>query len=156
MLGQPQVRYSHYVPLGEGSLHLKKLLELPESDTSATQAVAGYDDLMIAEKINTGDIKSSASTPPVLDQTFTRDAKKYLEEPKTTREDTFEPKAELPATTEKNDAEIATIIAAGQPQKRMISRGAPKLQSLSKPLKKRKRPAPKPVKSFRVVGKKKK
>ena len=30
LLGQTQVRYSHYVSLGEGSLHLKKLLELPE------------------------------------------------------------------------------------------------------------------------------
>ena len=158
LLGQPQVRYSYYVPLGEGSRHLKKLLELPETDASTTNPVGGYDELMKAEKINVGDIKSSASAPPIQDQAFSRDAKKYLGKPKTARGDTYEPKADLPPTTEKNDAEIATIIAAAQPQKRVISSGKVRLHYQSKPTKKKKKKhtASLSIKSFRIVGKKKK
>ena len=154
LLGQPQVRYSHYVPLGEGSLHLKKLLELPESDTSPSKPVAGYDELMKAEKISSGDIKSTGSVPPIQDQAFVRDAKKYLEEPKTSREDTYNPKENLPATSEKNDAEIATIIASAQPQKRSPPAARTKARTQSKPS--RKKTATKPLKTFRVIGKKKK
>ena len=45
ILGQQQVKYTHFVPMGEAAPDIKKLLEIPESDTSPLKPIKGYQEI---------------------------------------------------------------------------------------------------------------
>ena len=50
LLGQSQVKYTHFVPMGDASPNIKKLLEIPESDTSTLKPIEGYQEVLKEEK----------------------------------------------------------------------------------------------------------
>ena len=70
-MGQP--KYTHFVPLGEESKHLKKLLELPESDTSPPKLVKAYNEMLK---------EPQGKEPVVVDSTFKEASQQYLNAPK--------------------------------------------------------------------------
>ena len=55
LLGQKQLQYTHFVPTGGGSEHIKQLLGIQETDTSETKPIEGYKELLKAEKVMKGE-----------------------------------------------------------------------------------------------------
>ena len=158
LLGQRQVHYTHFVPMTAGSDHIKELLAIEETDNSESKAIEGRNELLKAEKVVKGEEKSFSSDPP-FDSSFEREAKEFMETPQKHNEDTFQVNDdddddnESPTdTTAKNDAEIATLIAATQPQKKPTRK--PSKPRKKKPAKKIPQKTKK-IKKYRIMKKKK-
>ena len=157
LLGQRQVHYTHFVPMMAGSDHNKKLLAIKETDNSESKAIEGRNELLKAEKVVKGEEKSFSSNPP-FDSSFEREAKEFMETPQKHNEDTFQVNDddddnESPTgTTPKNDAEIATLIAATQPPKKPTRK--PSKPRKKKPAKKIPQKTKK-IKKYRIMKKKK-
>ena len=157
LLGQRQVHYTHFVPMTAGSDHIKELLAIEETDNSESKAIEGRNELLKAEKVVKGEEKSFSSDPP-FDSSFEREAKEFMETPQKHNEDTFQVNNddddnESPTgTTAKNDAEIATLIAATQPPKKPTRK--PSKPRKKKPAKKIPQKTKK-IKKYRIMKKKK-
>ena len=54
LLGQRQMHYTHFVPMGQSSPHIKELLAIEETDNSESKATEGRNDLLKAEKVMKG------------------------------------------------------------------------------------------------------
>ena len=54
ILGHQQAKYTHFVPMGDTSSHIKKLLEIPESDMAPLKPFDGYNEILKTEKESTG------------------------------------------------------------------------------------------------------
>ena len=131
--------------MGDASPEVKKLLEIPESDTSPVKPTNGYQEILKEGKVYHSD--------------FTNDAKDYLNTPNTYRVDDYFPYDEKPVPiVAKNSANLVNIIAAAQPSRpsskaksQLKVRGVAAVQSSSKvkpELKARAKPKPKqPIKS---------
>ena len=104
ILGQQPVKYTHFVNMGDVSPGVKKLLEIPESDTSPLKPIEGYQELLKEGKVYHSDFK--------------RAAKNYLNTPNTSRKDDYFPYTEesVPLVA-KNSANLANIVAAARPSK---------------------------------------
>ena len=115
ILGQQQVKYTHFVPMGDASPHIKKLLEISESNMTPLKPFDGYNEILKAEKESNGN-------KPVVDKKvfhsdFKTDAKAYLNTPNHDRHDSYPPnEGEVPLVA-KNNANLANIIAAARPVK---------------------------------------
>ena len=119
LLGQKQLQYTHFVPTGGGSEHIKQLLGIQETDTSETKPIEGYKELLKAEKVMKGEEVSSTISPS-FDSKFEQESKEFMETPQIKKEDTFEAddqEKSTPEITARNDADIAPLIAANQPKK---------------------------------------
>ena len=53
ILGHNSMKYTHFVPMGEAGHHIKQLLDIEETKTGPTEASAGYEELLQAEKEET-------------------------------------------------------------------------------------------------------
>ena len=149
LLGMQRSDYTHFVPLGEGSKHIKKLLELPESDTSPPKLIEGY----------TESSKPPSNQEPIqVDSAFKEAAQQYLEAPKSGKEDSFFSKEEDPSPLiGKNSADLANEVAAVAPKPKKKKPLAVGMKQLTVPQpQKKKVAAPKKLTSFRVVSRKKK
>ena len=148
LLGQKKIHYTHFVPMGEGSQHIKELLGIPETDTSESKPIEGYKELLKAEKIMKGEEKHH-TTIPSFDLKFEKDSKDFIETPQNDKEDTFEPdKESVPEITPKNDAAIATLIASSQPKKNPSRKPSkPKRRKSVKKTPKK----PKKMKKYRIM-----
>ena len=157
LLGQRQVHYTHFVPMTAGSDHIKELLAIEETDNSESKAIEGRNELLKAEKVVKGEEKSFSSDPP-FDSSFEREAKEFMETPQKHNEDTFQVNDDdddndsPTGTTAKNDAEIATLIAATQPPKKPTRK--PSKPRKKKPAKKIPQKTKK-IKKYRIMKKKK-
>ena len=90
--------------MGDASPEVKKLLEIPESDTSPLKPINGYQEILKKGKVYHSD--------------FTNDAKDYLNTPNTYRKDAYFPYDENPLPiVAKNSANLVNIIAAAQSAK---------------------------------------
>ena len=118
ILGQKQIEYTYFVPMGSGSDHIKELLALEETDNSEAKPVEGSDELLKAEKMIKGEEKPSSSEPP-FDSSFEKEAKQFMDTPQTHKEDTFQVNDDESAadTSLKNDSDFANLIADSQPKK---------------------------------------
>ena len=58
--GQSPFKYTHFVPMGDMSPSIKKLLEIPESDTSPLKPIEGHQEILKEEK---NDIKNVEEKP---------------------------------------------------------------------------------------------
>ena len=136
LLGQKQVQYTHFVPMGEGSDHIKELLGLEDTDDSESKPIESKNELLKAEKIMKGE-ENSSSIDPTFDSKLEKEAKEFMVAPEihnevslSTNEHNDESNANSSA---KNDAEIATLIAATQPRKTSTKRTSkPKKKKASK------------------------
>ena len=121
LLGQKQVQYTHFVPMGEGSDHIKELLGLEDTDDSESKPIESKNELLKAEKIMKGE-ENSSSIDPTFDSKLEKEAKEFMVAPPeihnevslSTNEHNDESNTNSSA---KNDAEIATLISATQPIK---------------------------------------
>lgn len=158
LLGQRQAKYTHFVPMRDESSHVKDLLGIQDTEISEPKPIQGYQELLKAEKVLTGEAKTSSAESEIADASFKNKAKEYLQTPNTYAEDSYEGKEESDATTEKNDSRVATIISAAEKPKPRTSK--PKNFRKSTPSKKKKKMKAKPksqkLKNFRIVQKKKK
>ena len=155
ILGQQQEKYTHFVPMGDTSPHIKKLLEIPESDRTPLKPFDGYSEILKAEKESNGE-------KPVVDQNvfhpdFKTDAKAYLNTPNRDRRDSYFSKEDHVPLVAKNNANLANIIAAARPKVETKAKVKPGPMPKSKPQKslKKKKPAPMKMTSFRILEKKK-
>ena len=159
LLGQKRSQFSHFVTLGSHSNQVKELLKVPESEILDTKPVESFDELIKAEKIATGNTsfppKSQATN--FYDAGFEHAAKEYVKEPQLYQESSYHQKHHPPLKiTEKNDAEVANIIAAAQPNVKPIKakprqKKKPTPRAKAKPQKK-KDVKTTSMKSFRVLG----
>ena len=153
LLGQRQMHYTHFVPMGQSSQHIKELLAIEDTDNSESKAIEGREDLLKAEKVMKGVEKKSSITPS-FDSNYEREAKEYMETPQNSKEDTFptnDDEESAAGTTAKNDATIATLIASTQPKTPARKPSKPrKKKSAKRPPKKIKK-----MKKFRIMRKKK-
>ena len=154
LLGQRQVHYTHFIPMGEGSEHIKELLGIEETDDSEAEVIEGKKELLHEEKVVKGEEKSVSKDLP-FDSGFEKEAKDFSDTPKNYEEDTFEDTDQSTAettTTKKNHAEIATVIAAAKPKKSPAKRSYKprKKKTAKKPPKKMKK-----MRKFHIVRKKK-
>ena len=123
ILGQNLSMFYHFVPLNAHSdPHLKEVLSVPETDDTSPETIDSLKELSKNEKILKGeDVTSTLLDEQVLGSDFEKEARKYMKAAKPNQIDTFEttedPK-ELEIPSEKNAAELATIIAAAQPPRR--------------------------------------
>ena len=156
ILGHNSVKFAHFVPMGEAGHHVKKLLDIDETQTGPTEATEGYGELLKAEKLENPTHAPTHSSTLVPDGQFERDAKTYMELPKKDRVDTFETPEDIPAIKEKNTSSLATVISAAQ---RTSSPRVPQVKkSRKKPApksKKKKATAKKKMTSFRILKRKK-
>ena len=168
VLGQAQVKYTHFVPVGTPSDHILDLLEVDEtecvSDNLNPKPIEGYGELMKAEKVMMGKEKSDSPAPPSQhDREFENEAKQYVQSPNQYQEDNFQsndPDSSLPAA--KNDSHVANIIAAAQPK--VVRKRTPKTPKKSKPSSKKtpghkaepKKTKVEKIKKFRILSKKRK
>ena len=100
--------------MGDASPEVKKLLEIPESDTSQLKPINGYQEILKEGKVYHSDFKN--------------DAKDYLNTPNTYRMDDYFPYDDnaVPIVA-KNSANLDNIIAAAQPS-RQSSKATPQLK----------------------------
>ena len=159
LLGQgPQVRYSHFVPMGDASPTIKKLLEIPESDNSAKEPIEGRQEILKEEKYINED---KAVTPvKVFDSDFINSAKDYLSTPNEEKKDSYPTTEESTPLMEKNTANLASIVAVARPPpKTMKPRARPSAKSKPKVSKKtgKKKTLMKPKKmtTFKILRKNK-
>ena len=91
--------------MGDASPEVKKLLEIPESDTSPLKPINGYQEILKEGKVYHSD--------------FTNDAKDYLNTPNTYKchmTNDYFPYDEKPVPiVAKNSANLVNIIAAARP-----------------------------------------
>ena len=127
ILGQNQSMFYHFVPLNDHSNpHLKELLSIPETDDTPPETIDSLKELSKNEKISKGkDVTNNFLDEQGLGSDFEKEAKNYMKTSKPDQIDTFEPnedtkEQEIPS--EKNAAELATIIAAAQPPKSTTSK----------------------------------
>ena len=85
LLGQQNTKYTHFVPMGDASAHIKKLLEIPESSNVPTQPLEGYQEVLKAEKASNLDVKLNTD-PKVFDTEFKENAANFLASPNIERE----------------------------------------------------------------------
>ena len=147
ILGQKQIEYTYFVPMGSGSDHIKELLALEETDNSKAKPVEASDELLKAEKMIKGE--------PPFDSSFEKDAKQFMDTPKTHIEDTFQVNDDETAadTSVKNDSDFANLIAASQPKKSNYRK--PSKPRKKKPKKKQPAKKIKKMKKFRIIRNKK-
>ena len=116
ILGQQQVKYTHFVPMGDASPHIKKLLEISESNMTPLKPFDGYNEILKAEK-ETSNVEKPVVDKKVFHSDFKTDAKAYLNTPNHDRHDSYTPnEGEVPLVA-KNNANLANIIAAARPIK---------------------------------------
>ena len=153
ILGQKQVDYTYFVPMGSGSDHIKELLALEETDNSEAKPIEASDELLKAEKMIKGEEKPSSSEPP-FDSSFEKEAKQFMDTPQTHKEDTFQVNDDESADTSvKNDSDFANLIAASQPKKSNYRK--PSKPRRKKPAKKAPPKKIKKMKKFRIIRNKK-
>ena len=153
LLGQHQAKYTHFIPMKDESSHVKDLLEVQDTETAEPQPIQGYQELLKAEKILTGEAKPSTSdSSSIVDSSFKNEAKEYLQSPNTYSEDSYQGKQQPEDTTEKNDSQVASIIAAAAKPRA----ARPRKSHKSKPPKKKSKPRNQKLKNFHIVQKKKK
>ena len=164
LLGQQNTKYTHFVPMGDASAHIKKLLEIPESSNVPTQPLEGYQEVLKAEKASNLDVKSNTD-PKVFYTEFKENAANFLASPNIERENIYQEGEKTSTITEKNDAGLVNIIAAAHPAPKPRTKPKPiiKPKVKTKPhpprsIKKTKRKPQKSIKnltSFRIVSQKK-
>ena len=154
ILGQRQAKYTHFIPMKYESPQVKDLLEIQDTDTTDPEPIQGYQELLKAEKILTGDTKASTSESGITDTSFKKEAQEYLQTPNTYLEDSYQGKEQPESTTQKNDSEVASIIAATTKSKPRVTK--PKKSRGSKVSKKIPKPRTQKLKNFRIIQKKKK
>lgn len=160
ILGQHQMKYTHFVPLHDSSEQIKKLLEIPESITSPSKPIEGYKEILKAEKED-ADHGKPVAVSDLVDSDFKKEATHYMNAPKTDNLETYESKVqeESAPVIEKNDAALATVIAVTQPKSKPKVKAKPKPKPKSKLKKKiqkkaQKKGKPKKMTSFRITKKK--
>ena len=154
LLGQKQVQYTHFVPMGEGSDHIKELLGLEDTDDSESKPIESKNELLKAEKIMKGE-ENSSSIDPTFDSKLEKEAKEFMVAPEihnevslSTNEHNDESNTNSSA---KNDAEIATLIAATQPRKTSNKRTSkPKKRKPAKKIQKKTQK----MKKYQIIKKK--
>ena len=155
LLGQKQVQYTHFVPMGEGSDHIKELLGLEDTDDSESKPIESKNELLKAEKIMKGE-ENSSSIDPTFDSKLEKEAKEFMVAPPeihnevslSTNEHNDESNTNSSA---KNDAEIATLIAATQPRKTSNKRTSkPKKRKPAKKIQKKTQK----MKKYQIIKKK--
>lgn len=152
LLGQRQAKYTHFIPMRDESSQVKDLLTIQDTETSEPETIQPYQQLLKNEKILTGENQTSSTEGSITDSSFKKEAKEYVQTPNTFSKDNYQGKEESEATTEKNDSEVATIIAAASKPKPRASRA----KTSRKPTKKQKaKPKSQKLKNFRVVQRKK-
>ena len=163
LLGQKQPNFGHFVILGSNPEKVKELLKIPESEILDAEPLKGSSELLKAEKIAAmKDRPVKSKLAPFYDAEFVQSAQEYVREPQLYRESSYPQKTQLAQTkiTEKNDAEVANIIAAARPPIKSTAnpKFKPKMtpRSKTKPQKKKIAPSTTSMKSFRVVGRNKK
>ena len=147
-------KYTHFVPMGDTSQSIKKLLEIPESDNSPLKPVEGYQEVMNAEKET-----PSVTQEPVMDSKFKEEAKEYLNTPNVDREEGYVSAEVDKSIIAKNTANLANIVAASESikSKPKPRRSKPKIVKPKTPVVKKKKSTTKVKKltSFRILEKKK-
>ena len=155
LLGQKQVQYTHFVSMGEGSDHIKELLGLEDTDDSESKPIESKNELLKAEKIMKGE-ENSSSIDPTFDSKLEKEAKEFMVAPPeihnevslSTNEHNDESNANSSA---KNDAEIATLIAATPPRKTSTKRTSkPKKRKPAKKIQKKTQK----MKKYQIIKKK--
>ena len=155
LLGQKQVQYTHFDPMGEGSDHMKELLGLEDTDDSESKPIESKNELLKAEKIMKGE-ENSSSIDPTFDSKLEKEAKEFMVAPPeihnevslSTNEHNEESNTNSSA---KNDAEIATLIAATQPRKTSTKRTSkPKKRKPAKKIQKKTQK----MKKYQIIKKK--
>ena len=158
LLGQQNTKYTHFVPMGDASAHIKKLLEIPESDTSPLKPIEGHQEISKEEKAN----KTKAATPEkVVDSNFKSEAQSFLNKPITPSEHTLSIDPESAQVLANNTANLANLVVATQPTAKQKEKPIPKAKSRPKPqaktskkIKKKKTVTrPKKMSSFRIIQK---
>ena len=89
LLGQRQVHYTHFIPMGKGSEHIKELLGIEETDDSEAEVIEGKKELLHEEKVVKGEEKSVSKDLP-FDSGFEKEAKDFSDTPKKYEKGTFE------------------------------------------------------------------
>ena len=162
LLGHRQAKYTHFVPMGDGASHIKKLLEIPESDTESMKPIEGYHQVLKAER-EVNKEEQSVSDTKVIDSDFKHEASSYLASANFDREDAYSPKKESVQIPEKNNGGLVNIVSAAQSntkkEKEKSHRAREKPKSNPRhPQKNQKKKARKTVKkmtSFKIISKKK-
>ena len=139
LLGQRQARYTHFIPMRDESSQVKDLLTIQDTETSEPEKIQGYQQLLKNEKIITGEEPNASTTSAVVDTSFKNEAKEYIQTANTYTPESYQGKDEVETITQKNDSQIATIIAAAAKPKPRVSRA----KSSRKPPKKKKKATPK-------------
>ena len=156
--GQSPFKYTHFVPMGDMSPSIKKLLEIPESDTSPLKPIEGHQEILKEEKAN----KTKAAAPEnVVDSNFKSEAQSFLNKPITPSEHTLSTDPESAQVLANNTANLANLVAATQPAAKQKSKPMTKAKSRPKPqakpskkIKKKKTVTrPKKMSSFRIIQK---
>ena len=155
LLGQrPRLRYTHFVPMGDASPSIKKLLEIPESQTMHSKPSD-------QDEANEDSAKNVVKPPAKMySAEFKRDAQDYLNTPNIERRDNYHPREKTTPIVAKNTANLANIVAVAQPSsKTMKARARPKAKSKPKTSKKtaKKKTLMKPKKmtTFKILQKNK-
>ena len=129
LLGQQQVKYTRFVPMGDAAPSIKKLLELPETDTAPLKPIEGYEEIDKEEKEKFNTQGETTTPAKVFDSKFINEAQDYLNKPNTDKIDSYFPNEETPPVVEKNSANLANIVSVTQTQP---SRRRPKTTMSSK------------------------
>ena len=155
ILGQQQVKYTHFVPMGDTSPHIKKLLEISESNMAPLKLFDGYNEILKAEKESND--KKPAVDKNVFHPDFKTDAKAYLNTPNRDRRDSYFPIEDHVPLVAKNTASLANIIAAARPNSKVktMAKVKPGPMPNAKAKDKKKKPTPKKMTPFRILEKKK-
>ena len=152
ILGQQQEKYTHFVPMGDTSPHIKKLLEIPESDRAPLKPFDGYNEILKAEKESNG--KKPVIDKNVFHPDFKTNAKAYLNTPNRDHRDSYFPKEDHVPLVAKNNANLANIVAAARPKVETKAKVKPGPKPKSKHQKSLKKKIKK-MTSLRILEKKK-
>ena len=150
MLGMASsTKYTHFVPMGDTSHSIQKLLEIPESDNSLLKPVEGYQEVISAEKET-----PPVTQEPVMDSKFKEEAKEYLNTPNVDREEGYVSTEVDKSIIAKNTANLANIVAASESikSKPKPRRSKPKMM---KPKKKKSTTKNNKLTSFKILEKRK-
>ena len=154
LLGQRQVHYTHFIPMGKGSEHIKELLGIEETDDSEAEVIEGKKELLHEEKVVKGEEKSVSKDLPFDSGFLKKRPKTFLTLLKIMKKTLLKILINLQQKLQqkKNHAEIATVIAAAQPKKSPAKRSYKprKKKTAKKPPKKMKK-----MRKFHIVRKKK-
>ena len=156
LLGQQQVRYTHFVPVGDASSEIKKLLEIPQTDTAPLKPIEGYQEIMKEETAKNEE--NPAAPANVFGSEFKNNAKEYLASPNTYKKDSYITSKGATPIVAKNTANLANIVAVAQsssktrPQAKPKVKSKPKLKGSSKT--KKKKSVTKKMTTFRILPRK--